>query len=251
VNPSRPPARKPSRLALPLTQRLNTYALGACAAGVSLLALARPSEAEVVYTPAHVVIGLYDSYGIDLNHDGIVDYRIAERNKTFSFAYFQTVILDTLGNEIACDSGLGCLDFESVAALPRGIPIGSHLSWQGLPFVANLAVAESTFGESYYTNLFGKKRNRHYLPLRFQIEGETHYGWARLTIEFVGSPPRDGNWETTLTGYAYETIPNKSIISGQNSGTDDDRQSSEVSAGAKANGKKQSASLGTLALGKE
>ena len=110
---------------------------------------------------------------------------------------------------------------------------------------------ETLSGETYYTNPFGKKYNTPYLPLRFHIDGEIHYGWARLAIRFVGTPPKDGTWQATLSGYAYETIPNKSIISGQTSGTDDDRQSSGASVGAKANEKKQPASLGTLALGKE
>jgi hypothetical protein len=47
------------------------------------------------------------------------------------------------------------------------------------------------------------------------IEGKVHYGWARL------STPKD--WDrnqrwATLTGYAYETIPNKPIITGKTKG---------------------------------
>jgi hypothetical protein len=64
VNPSRRPAKKPFHLSQSLTRSLNAYALGACATGVSLLALAAPSEAEVLYTPANVVIGRDGSYGI-------------------------------------------------------------------------------------------------------------------------------------------------------------------------------------------
>ena len=49
--------RKPASLSLSVHHRLNMYALAASAAGVSLLALAPPSEAEIVYTKAHVVLG--------------------------------------------------------------------------------------------------------------------------------------------------------------------------------------------------
>jgi len=36
------------------------YALAASAAGVSLLALAPPSEADIIYTKAHAVLGASD-----------------------------------------------------------------------------------------------------------------------------------------------------------------------------------------------
>jgi hypothetical protein len=43
------------------------------------------------------------------------------------------------------------------------------------------------------------------------LRGKVHYGWARLTNAYP---------ETTLTGYAYETIPNKQIITGKANGPD-------------------------------
>src|ERR1022692_4940013 len=58
-----------------LLPRLNLYALGAAAAGVGMLASATPSEAKVVYTPAHVVIP-GGGYLLDLNHDGINDFNL-------------------------------------------------------------------------------------------------------------------------------------------------------------------------------
>jgi hypothetical protein len=59
-----------------LNQQLNMYALSAATAGVSLLALAQPSEARVVYTPADQVILRHSSFDLDLNHDGKVDFEI-------------------------------------------------------------------------------------------------------------------------------------------------------------------------------
>ena len=43
-------------------QRLDSYALVASAAGVSLLALAQPADAKVVYTAKHHVIGHLGNY---------------------------------------------------------------------------------------------------------------------------------------------------------------------------------------------
>ena len=52
-----------------------------------------------------------------------------------------------------------------------------------------------------------------YLGLKFVVNGNTHYGWARLSVS-------SGFVTATLTGYAYETIPNKSIITGKTKGAD-------------------------------
>jgi hypothetical protein len=56
-----------------ILKHLNMYAIAAGAAGVGVLALAQPVEAKIVYTSAHVVIGIREHYSIDLNHDGMSD----------------------------------------------------------------------------------------------------------------------------------------------------------------------------------
>jgi hypothetical protein len=52
VKHSRRSSRVLSNLSDSVHLRLNMYALAASAAGVGALALARPCEAEIVYTPA-------------------------------------------------------------------------------------------------------------------------------------------------------------------------------------------------------
>ena len=47
-----------------------------------------------------------------------------------------------------------------------------------------------------------------YLGLRFNINGDTHYGWARLTVGVAGS-------EWVIKDYAYNTIPDEKINAGQ------------------------------------
>jgi len=48
-----------------------------------------------------------------------------------------------------------------------------------------------------------------YLGFKFSISGQTHYAWARVS---TGGFPCFPNG--TLTGYAYETIPNQPIFAG-------------------------------------
>jgi hypothetical protein len=57
-----------------------------------------------------------------------------------------------------------------------------------------------------------------YLGLQFMISGQVHYGWARVAV--TRAPGSTRPIVATLTGYAYETIPNKPIITGKTSGPD-------------------------------
>ena len=63
------------RLSRTLEHQLNVYALAATASGVSLLALAQPAEAKIVYTHIHHVISPEGAFFLDLNHDGVQDFR--------------------------------------------------------------------------------------------------------------------------------------------------------------------------------
>ena len=56
-------------------------------------------------------------------------------------------------------------------------------------------------------------RNR-YLGLKFVIHGKVHYGWARLSVT-LGHHRQYDDVSGILTGYAYETIPNKTIVTGK------------------------------------
>src|SRR5580658_2347475 len=71
---SAPQPRKTFKTSDSLNRQLNTYALVASAAGVSMLALAGASEAKVVYTKTHQVTHTGFPLYIDLNHDGIKDF---------------------------------------------------------------------------------------------------------------------------------------------------------------------------------
>jgi hypothetical protein len=65
----------------------------------------------------------------------------------------------------------------------------------------------------------GKGVKDRYLGLKFAIKGEIHYGWARLNVK-VDKIGNIVNITALLTGYAYETIPNKAIIAGKTKGPD-------------------------------
>jgi hypothetical protein len=69
--------RTPKQLALLLDKGLLAYAAAASAAGVGLLALAPAADAKIVYRSAHIEIGPRHIFNLDLNHDGITDFRFS------------------------------------------------------------------------------------------------------------------------------------------------------------------------------
>jgi hypothetical protein len=113
--------------------RLNSYALAAGAAGVSLLALAQPADAEVVYTPANVTVSRNGSYKLDLNNDGIVDFFIvehAEFSRRSPDSTQSVWVSAPAGNHVQCIP-YGCYSSNSyvATALSRGNSIGSRGPW--------------------------------------------------------------------------------------------------------------------------
>jgi hypothetical protein len=62
----------------------------------------------------------------------------------------------------------------------------------------------------------GKGLKNGYLGLKFTLNGKVRYGWARVSLTVKSN--RFSN--TILTGYAFETIPNKPIIIGKTHGPD-------------------------------
>jgi hypothetical protein len=90
------------------------------------------------------------------------------------------------------------------------------------------------------------KSNR-FLGFAFHINGEVHYGWARLSVSWN----RRWNLSAHLTGYAYETVPNKPIIAGDTgSGSADNKSAPANTTRSESVSEAESrATLGALALG--
>jgi hypothetical protein len=229
--------RTPAQLSESIQQQLNMYALAAGAAGVSFLALAQPAQAKIVYTAAHVKIGAggVGSYDLDLNRDGVTDFSLSTGGSCDVVRCFYSfnVYGKARSNGIVFEGrGRGR---KLAQAMPRGAVIGGkrHFGSEG-------GMADATYfttGKGYVTGHWLDATNR-YLGLRFQVNGATHYGWARLSVEVVKQP-----WSVnaTLTGYAYETIPNRPIIAGRTHGKDDAKDASlgALAAGAPFRARRQ------------
>jgi hypothetical protein len=220
----------PSLLNLGLDHKLLGYAAAAGAAGVSLLALAQPSEAEIVYTATNVMV--HGSLALDLNNDGITDFTIVNSDGSCSIG--PECLLEDLTvspnppNRVV--TTYGGRSFAQALSLGRKVGAGDNF---GSQFI-QMERCKSTRTSYYASGSWFNVKNR-YLGLSFSIDGQTHYGWARLSVK---NGKRDCTDSVILTGYAYETEPGKPIAAGKRSGPD------KVSAAAP-----RGVTLGALALG--
>lgn len=199
-------AQKVANLRKPLVRDLAAYALAAGAAGVSAGALTEQASAQVVYTPAHQLIHSKQQLAIDLNHDGVTDMTIREIPCSLG-TYFPANSLQA----VPAQAG-GVLIFSGAQALPAGARIGDGNFFYPSPiFMLN----QTDYGV-YYAGSWAFAPPS-YLGIQFPIEGQTHYGWARLNVQF-NSYARD--IDVLLTGYAYEAQPNKPVRAGYLRGDD-------------------------------
>jgi hypothetical protein len=228
-------SRKPSILSEALHRRLDAYAVAASAAGVSVLALIPPleyavpagailacalvssesAEAKIVYTPVKLHLPCTSEgsgnglYKLDLNRDKVADFNL----------YCHGNSGDGGGVSIRAVNSRNKIWIASTsqrrgwaAALPSGVAVKPDKNFQtGFHRMMRWETGGDTFSIS---GPWVDVKNR-YLGLKFLIKGKPHFGWARLHVWF-----RPNFTHATLTGYAYETIPGKPIITGKTKGPD-------------------------------
>jgi hypothetical protein len=201
-------------LGVELEKCIVAYAAAAVAAGVSSLALAGSAHARVIYTSAHEVVprgraGL----PLDLNHDGIVDFSFKQSYFSSGSGVGVSPKQDT--NEVWGRGGSTSTFNRFASAILPGQKLGANATYfgRGHAFLARWGAVLTSGSFTQGQWLYAKYR---YLGLKFVIGQKVHYGWARLNID------RGTVYliKATLTGYAYETIPNKPIIAGKTHGPD-------------------------------
>jgi hypothetical protein len=233
-------SRSRVELGMDLEKSLSAYVCAAVAAGVGLLGASNFAEAEVVYTPAHTVLPVGEMVQLDLNHDGVADFAF------LNFRFFSTSSSRS-SHRTALDLYAGCATVGATCLYPQnqiwgrggvyqrfgsalrsGFRVGANRSYfQQAPrnsrgFVPNPVALMGALGMGYtyqgYLAGSGTSgqwmytRDR-YLGLQFMIDGQIHYGWARVAVG-VDRLNRQSKIEAILTGYAYETVPGKPILTG-------------------------------------
>lgn len=215
--------QQPSSLNDRLNKHLLAYLAAASAAGVSILAMTQSAEAKVVYTPAHRTI-VPESH-LDLNGDGIPDFAFHGPLYLCGTCYYFDVLAPK-PNKL----------MSNAQPLAAGVTVGPP----GANFHGGRAEMVNFCTCSGHSAVGGPwvGIQNGYMGLQFNIKGTTHFGWARFTVTNEGG--------ITLTGYAYETVALKPIVTGDTGGNADesvDQQGSVVAPELPPPG------LGQLALG--
>jgi hypothetical protein len=170
----------------------------ASVAGVGLVALAQPSEAKIVYTFAHRVIPFGDVYQLDLNHDGVPDFTLQQQqqNRGHSSTYRVLSAIPANGALLMGHvSHVQTLTATVASALPSGVQVGPRESSSPMHLWSSCENAYICLGT--WLNVSNR-----YLGLKFTINGQVHYGWARFNVKVLH---HGGAYRTTLSLPAMPT----------------------------------------------
>jgi hypothetical protein len=227
------------RLSSSLEKTVTAYATVASAAGVGILACSLPMEGKVVSTVNWIQIGPYSKVNLDLNNDGIPDFQFSNHTYSSGGSHGRSGVLNILPqsqNNAVWGTG------KSASALGSGVRIGANAKFQ--PGHAFMGKASFYCDSScrYGSSGQWKQVTRLYLGFKFMIQGETHYGWARLDVAAT-----DRGMYAAVSEYAYETVPNKSIVTGQTGG--ENRHQRRRGPGSVKSVPSPPKSLGSLAVG--
>ena len=229
-------SRNQKPLSESLHRRLSLYALAAGGVG---MALVRSAEAQIVYTPAHEIIGCNGTMLIDFDHDGATDLTIREIPWSLSGSLFP-------GNSLqAKPAAGGGIIYSSQPQWAKEMRHGSEIGSSGPLGRKVEEVYQATDYGVYYGGAW-TNTTQGYLGIRFHIGRETHYGWVRLE---VFSRYKKKCIEALLSGYAYEAQADKPIRAGDTGENDESEDTSSRMNVAPQPGAKDQPMLGALALG--
>jgi hypothetical protein len=232
---ARPKTRPTVQIGRHLEKHLLAYAAAASAGLLSTL----PAEAQIVYTPSNTPMAIaHQNQGpaltqLDLNNDGIPDFtfrmlsarQFSTSGTTIAFKFYLQVAPGQAGNQAVSGQ-----QPSTASAVPAGVAIGPQEKFAP----GGLYLAINSFGR-LGSRSSGTWRSVEfaYVGLKFLINGQVHYGWARVKFPYPGA-----TGYPSIYGYAYESTPNQPIVTGQTSGTARENASANVPA-----------SLGLLAAG--
>jgi hypothetical protein len=186
-----------------IERRLQLYALAAT--GTAVLGVPVAADAKVIYTPAHFVLSGDTRYFIDLNRDGVPDFVIANwYSCEDTDCSNQLYVKSPLFEKNAVEGRKGHIWYLA-SALKQGAEVGEN----GQTFIKGPFLLRSGYGAWY-----GAKGR--YLGVKFLTNGETHYGWIRMTVNGRVGP----HYSAIVTGYAYQTIPDHPIAAGYEGASD-------------------------------
>ena len=244
--------RSPRDCSNDIHQLLGFYSAAAVAAGVGFLALAQPALGEVVVTHKTLYLGNGSDGSppvtIDFNNDGAVDISFQQNSYGYGYGYAgaEAFVLRPPAGAGVVVKGIGSRG-PYVAALLRGAQIGPSAHFNAQSDVIERTYQQTSNGFSHcginrklYGHFPGNVPDR-FVGVKFLIDGATHYGWVRISVDTTFD--NGCQMRTKVTAFAYETVANQKITIGATSSGGSETPSE------KASGSVGRPSLGMLASG--
>lgn len=230
--------RKTPSMKSELQKKLKSYAsltAGATLFASSANATVQTGSINKTINDLHYYLANYN-YSIDLDSDGVIDFIIGEGHNIGGYCpiplgnfygltpFFYGVNGEIITNGTANSNGwidpncswlynqAGAItSLNYIDQLSSGVIINSTKSFsKNTRLCKNMAIS-LTFGSTYSYNRYGNwsaDSQTNYIGVRFNISGNTHYGWIRVTLNNL-------NHELIIHDYAYEDTPNTPINAGQ------------------------------------
>ncbi len=183
---------------------------------ITVMLFSASANAQIVYTDVNPDVTYNTNggvYALDLNNDGITDFNITFTTSTINAGTNRYIRITPLGaNKVGND-----LSYPYPSALSLNTLIdSSSFTWLGTAnqhLISRIRFQPPQGGAPVWQfrgNWNGASNK--YIPLQLDLSSQKYYGWARLdaaanAISF------------TVKDYAYNTVPNQSILAGQTTTT--------------------------------
>jgi MYXO-CTERM domain-containing protein len=205
-----------------LEKRLAGYALAAGAAGVGLLALAPPAQANIILNTTDTPFLQNESVDIVIGNRGVLGFR--DRFTVGEFCSYIACEHTLIGSlKVKPLSGAAVSDFSgSGKFLPRegaGGVVNTQAKFikSSRIMASNLFTSHTFLGIPFITKSFtvGKWANETgFLGFKFPRNGATYFGWVHMGVY---AQARTGE-AADIFSFAYENCPNGPIDLGQTTG---------------------------------
>ncbi len=194
-----------------LSKRLAQYgALTVAIAGVA------DASGQIVYTDITPDYngGINTDYALDLNNDGTIDFDIIQLQYSSSSSIIVNRLAifpqDAANETLIDDPSAGNYGYP-FALNSGGVISNGQVTWNNNGF--SNGYQSLNWALSYYGSLIANDGNfvdvtDKYIGLRFNISGQTHYGWARLDVNANAT-----SW--VVKSYAYNSVAGEPINAGQ------------------------------------
>ncbi|MBL7882690.1 MAG: T9SS type A sorting domain-containing protein [Bacteroidia bacterium] len=191
-----------------LNKKLKSYS----ALAGTLIAAGSTADAQIVYTNVNPDVTLTlagtATYNLDLDNGGVIDFILATGsdtymyNGTFPVPYNYAIVAP---NPVTTNAISGDADNNAIAHSLND-PIDNNLTWndQSVSPIQYLGVTIPLI--SYTVGNFPGTTDK-YIGFKFDLAGQTHYGWARVDVSALSN-------QIVLKDYAYDATPNTPIPAG-------------------------------------